>query len=112
MAENNDDWKEIDNFAQREKADMIEKYGFDIYEKFQKKTSKEAFKKKKNIKKITIMINIILILILIFICWINFVQLKYKLARISNLKNIYLMDFEEKIVKSDITGNVFFIYKI
>lgn len=112
MAENNDDWKEIDTFAQKEKADMIEKYGLDLYEKFQKKTSKGSFKKRKNIKKIAIMINIVLIIVLVFICWANSIQLKYKLARINNLKSVYLMDFEEKIVNSDITGNGFFIYKI
>ncbi len=112
MLKDNNDWKEIEDFTQKERLDRIEKYGFDIYNQFERKTSKETLKKRKNIKKVVIIISIILIIILILSCWANFIQMKYKLARINNLKSIYLMDFEEKIVKSDITGNGFFIYKM
>lgn len=112
MLKDNGDWKEIEDFTQKEKSDTIEKYGFDIYHEFERKTSKETLRKRKNIKKIVIIMSIILIIILLGSCWANFIQMKYKLARINNLKSIYLIDFEEKIVKSDITGNGFFIYKI
>lgn len=112
MPKNNDDWKEIENFAQKERLDRIEKYGMDIYNQFERKTSKETLQKRKNIKKVVIIISIILMIILVLSCWANFIQTKYKLARRNNLKSIYLMNFEEQIVKSDITGNGFFIYKM
>ena len=107
-----EEWREIENFAQKEKADMVEKYGLDIHENFQNKITQEAFKKRKNIKKLAIMICVILIIILIIIVCANTVQMKYKLARISNLKSVYLLDFKEETVNADITGNGFFIYQI
>ncbi len=109
---NNGDWKEIEDFIQKEKNKTIEKYGFDIYENFQNKNSKEALKKRKHIKRTVIIINIILIIILILSCCLNLVQFKYKRTRISNLQSIYQLNFEEKSVNTDITGNGFLIYKI
>ena len=47
MLKDNNDWKEIEDFTQKERLDRIEKYGFDIYNQFERKTSKETLKKKK-----------------------------------------------------------------
>ena len=52
MLKDNSDWKEIEDFTQKEKSDTIEKYGFDIYHEFERKTSKEMLSKRKNIKKL------------------------------------------------------------
>lgn len=103
-----EDWKEIEDFSKKEKENIIEKYGFDIYKNFPQK----KFKKRGNIKATVIFINIILIIVLILNCWISFVQLKYKTARITNLKSIYQLNFNEKTDNVDITGNGFLIYKI
>lgn len=103
-----EDWKEIEDFSKKEKENIIEKYGFDIYKNFPKK----KFKKIGNIKATVIFINIILIIVLILNCWISFVQFKYKIARITNLKSIYQLNFNEKTDNVDITGNGFLIYKI
>lgn len=40
MIDNNEEWKEIEISEQNKKADIIDKYGFDIYEKFKKQNSK------------------------------------------------------------------------
>lgn len=109
---NNNDWKEIEDFIQKEKNKTIEKYGFDIYENFQKKNSKETFKKRKNIKRTVIIISIILIIIFILSCCFNLVQFKYKITRMNNLRSIYQLNFKEKSVDTDISGNEFLIYKI
>lgn len=39
-------------------------------------------------------------------------RLKYERRRISNLEDIYQLDFSEKAINTDITGNGFLTYKI
>ena len=62
MINNNEEWKEIEISEQNKKADIIDKYGFDIYEKFKKQNSKEAIRKRIIIKRATIIIGIVIII--------------------------------------------------
>ena len=69
MINNNEEWKEIEISEQNKKADIIDKYGFDIYEKFKKQNSKEAIRKRIIIKRATIIISIVIIITILVSSW-------------------------------------------
>lgn len=112
MINNNEEWKEIEISEQNKKADIIDKYGFDIYEKFKKQNSKEAIRKRIIIKRATIIIGIVIIITILVSSWSSSMRFKYERRRISNLEDIYQLDFTEKAINTDITGNGFLTYKI
>lgn len=112
MINNNEEWKEIEVSEQNKKTNIIDKYGFDIYEKFQKQNSKEAIKRRRIIKRATIIICIVTIITIIVSSWFSSIRSKYERSRISNLEDIYQLNFSEKAINTDITGNGFLTYKI
>ena len=109
---NKDDFEKIEYFERKDKENKLDKYGFDIYEKYEalkRENTSEKIKKRRNIK---IIISIVVIFIITVSCWANFVQFKHKRARMIALKSVYQLDFKEEKVNTDITGNGFLIYKI
>lgn len=89
MIDNNEEWKEIEISEQNKKADIIDKYGFDIYEKFKKQNSKEAIKRRSIIKRTAIIIGIVIIITIIVSSWSSSMKFKYARSRIRNLEDIY-----------------------
>lgn len=109
---NNNDWKEIEEYAKKEKENMINEYGIDIRSNFERKTSKESIKKRMLIKKIVILGTILLVIFFFFISWCNLSRLKYKMARIGTIEDVYNIKVEEKAVNVNLKGNGFLTYKI
>lgn len=105
---NKEDWEKIENFEQGKQINTINKYGFDIYENFQKKTSKEYFKKKRYFKRIIIVISIIILIFLI----LNYCLDIFKYMRINELNGQYSLSFNEEKAGLNIIGNGFLIYKV
>ncbi len=76
------------------------------------KTQKEAIRKRIIIKRATIIIGIVIIITILVSSWSSSMRFKYERRRISNLEDIYQLDFTEKAINTDITGNGFLTYKI
>ncbi len=117
---NNEDWKELENWAENEKQKNIEKYGLDFEEVNTEKKRKKMIKFA-NIMDTTTIVGIILLVIvgllvafiIGFILYMQFYNLKQKYD--ADINSIFAMyDIKTKLVSKDVDddGNGKYIYEL